>query len=204
LPLDDWDGGEKMTLKTALRSSVLGAAIFLLAAGSAKAFLPFILPPQEGPVGKAHEPVIEAVSAQKEIGIGQLWKIYIRASDPDGDVDKIYVSFSQLGVSYIALPLLLDRPVKKIQGAVLTWTTLASTSTQTGVIYASAEVRVEDRAGNVSDSKTFEFILDPYGPKDKFAPPAALAEGPVYGQVDFPIRSEDELGTDGEDDRPEN
>ncbi len=192
-----------MTFKTTLRSSVLGASIFLLAAGSAKAFLPFLLPPQEGPVGKAHEPVIEAVSAQKEIGIGELWKIYIRASDPDGDVDKIYVSFSQLGDSYIALPLLLKRPVRKIQGAILTWTTLASTSTQTGVIYGTAEVHVEDRAGNMSNSKTFEFILDPFGPKDKFVPPVALAEGPVYGQVDFPIRSEDDLAGDDDVERTE-
>ncbi len=193
-----------MTLKFTLRSMVLGATIFLLAAGSAKAFLPFILPPQEGPVGKAHEPVIEAVSAQKEIGIGELWKIYIRASDPDGDVDKIYVSFSQLGDDYISLPLLLDRPMKKIQGSVLTWTTLASSSTQTGVIYGTAEVWVEDRAGNTSNSKKFEFILDPFGPRDKFVPPPALATGPVFGQVDFPIRSEDDLGGDGEDDRKVN
>ena len=193
-----------MTLKFTLRSLVLGATIFLLAAGSAKAFLPFILPPQEGPVGKAHEPVIEAVSAQKEIGIGELWKIYIRASDPDGDVDKIYVSFSQLGDDYISLPLLLDRPMKKIQGSVLTWTTLASSSTQTGVIYGTAEVWVEDRAGNVSESKSFEFTLDPFGPEDKFVPLTALARGPVYGQVDFPLRSDEDLAGNAEDDREVN
>ena len=31
--------------------------------------------------------VLRAIAAQNEIGIGKLWKIYIRATDPDGDID---------------------------------------------------------------------------------------------------------------------
>lgn len=161
----------------------------------------FILPPQKGPVGIKHQPVIQAIAAQKEIGIGYLWKIYIRVTDPDGDADKIYVSFSQPGGSYPSIPLVLNRPEKEINGAVLTWTSLAGASNQLGPIYASAEIRVEDRAGNMSEPKEIEFTLGSFGPEDKFVPPPSFNKDLVYGQVDFPIQSEEDLVGDDEGDK---
>ncbi len=160
----------------------------------------FILPPREGPVGEKHRPVIRAIAAQNEIGIGYLWKIYIHATDPDGDIDKIYVSFAQLGGSYPSLPLVLSQPMKEINGAVLTWTTLDGSGFQMGAIYASAEIRVEDRAGNMSESKAIEFTLGSFGPGDKFVPPPPFNKNLVYGQVHFPIQSDNDLvGDDGGD-----
>ncbi len=76
------------------RTVGLGLA-FLLLAGTATDAFP--IRPREGPVGEEHRPVVEAIAAQNEIGNGYLWKIYVRASDPDGDLDKIQVMFSQLG-----------------------------------------------------------------------------------------------------------
>ena len=162
----------------------------------------FILPPREGPVGEKHRPVIRALAAQNEIGIGNLWKIYIHATDPDGDIDQIYVSFAQPGGSYPSLPLVLSRPMKEINGAVLTWTTLAGSGFQMGAIYASAEIRVEDRAGNMSEPKTIEFTLGSFGPEDKFVPPPPFKKNLIYGQVYFPIQSEDDLV--GDDDGGKN
>ncbi len=163
----------------------------------------FILPPREGPVGEKHRPVIRAIAAQNEIGIGYLWKIYIHATDPDGDVDKIYVFFAQPGNGgYPTYPLVLHRPAREINGAVLTWTRLAGSGNQMGPIYASAEIVVEDRAGNMSEPREIEFTLGSFGPEDKFVPPSSFNKDLVYGQVDFPIQSEDDLvGDDGSDNR---
>ncbi len=174
--------------------------MFLFWAGDKSSVSGFLIPQREGPVGEKHRPVIRAIAAQNEIGIGHLWKIYIHATDPDGDIDQIYVYFAQPGGSYTSIPLVLRRPVKEINGAVLTWTTLAGSGFQMGAIYASAEIRVEDRAGNISEPKTIEFTLDSFGPKDKFVPPPPFVKDLVYGQVDFPIQSEDDLvGDNGGD-----
>ena len=150
-------------------------------------------PLPEGPVGEKHRPVVRGIAAQNEIGIGQKWKIYIHATDPDGNMDKIHVSFEQPGGFYPGLPLVLSRPVREINGAVLTWTILAGTGFQMGAIYASAEIQVEDRAGNMSEPKKIDFTLGPFGPKDKFVPPPPFVKDIVYGQVDFPIRSENDV-----------
>ncbi len=178
---------------------VAGAAIIIWA-GTISSGFGFLLPPREGPVGEEHRPVIRAIVAQNEIGIGYLWKIYIHATDPDGDIDQIYVYFAQSGGSYTSIPLVLRRPVKELNGAVLTWTTLAGINNQMGAIYASAEIVVEDRAGNMSVPKTIEFTLGSFGPEDKFVPPPPIVKNIVYGQVDFPIQSEDDVvGDDGGD-----
>jgi len=181
-----------------IRRFIVAAASLLIVSGCG--LNGFILPPREGPVGKKHQPVIRAIAAQTEISIGHLWKIYIHATDPDGDIDQIYVSFAQPGDSYPSLPLVLSRPLKEINGAVLIWTTLAGTGFQMGAIYASAEIRVEDRAGNMSEPKTIEFTLGSFDPEDKFVPPPPFAKDIVYGQVEFPIQSEDDvIGDDGDD-----
>ena len=185
-----------MNRKRWINFLVAGAAIIIWA-GTVSSGFGFLLPPREGPVGEEHRPVIRALAAQSEIGIGNLWKIYIRATDPDGDIDQIYVYFAQPGGSYTSIPLVLRPPVKELNGAVLTWTTLAGSGFQMGDIYASAEIRVEDRAGNMSEPKTIEFTLGSFGPEDKFVPSPPFVKDIVYGQVDFPIQSEDDLVGDG-------
>ncbi len=144
----------------------------------------------EGPVGKKHQPVIQAVAAQNEIGTDYPWKIYIHATDPNGDMDKIYVTFEQTSGMYSGYPLVLSQPVLEINGAVMTMTQLDGTGFHSGELSASVEIRVEDRAGNMSEPKSISFRVGPYGPEDKFTPPPPMNKDIVYGQVHFPIRGE--------------
>jgi hypothetical protein len=177
-----------MTSKSGLRSLVLGTALLLFAAGSAFAFFPFILPPRVGPVGKKHEPVVEAISAQTEIRNGNQWKIYVRASDPDGDMDRIQVSFGQLGVgSYPPDLLVLKKTVKKLNGAIMVWAWLKGGDANAGTIYATVKILVEDRAGNISEVKTMEFEVQNFGPEDTFVPPPGFNSSNVLGTADFPL-----------------
>ncbi len=173
----------------------------LLLAGACVSNGGFILPPREGPVGKRHRPSVVAVAAQTEIGIGYLWKIYLRAADPDDDLDKIYIVFAQLGHGgYPPEPVLLRGPVREINGAILTWTVLSGSGNQSGPLYGSAEIWVEDRAGNTSEPKVFQFTLDTFGSRDEYIPPPSFNADIVYGQVTFPIQSDDDLvGDDGND-----
>ncbi|MFC1491378.1 hypothetical protein ACFLQ0_02175 [Nitrospinota bacterium] len=188
-----------MIPKPGFRSLILGIALLFLAAGSAHAFLPFILPPREGPVGKKHEPIVEAIAAQTEIRDGNLWKIYIRASDPDGDLDKIQVTFSQLGNGTYSPDLLVQKKtVRNLNGAILVWAYLNG-GRASGTIYGAVEIRVEDRAGNVSDAKTMEFEVQDFGPPDTFVPPRGFNASILLGQAEFPLQSDP--APDSSDDR---
>ena len=175
-------------------------AIFLFLAGCAEMAENFIRP-NEGPVGPKHAPVLEAVYAQPEIGDGSNWKVYVRASDPDGDLDKIFIGFQQPGAWWAPQFLILPKSQRKeLNGAVFYWATVRG-SGYANTIYASAQIHVEDRAGNRSETRAIQFVVLQDGTKDKNQPPAGFKKV-VVGQMDFPLLTESALvgDTSGDED----
>ena len=173
------------------RIPVLALAMILLAAGWANAYESFLLPPGEGPTGEKHTPVIQEIAAQKEIRDGALWKIYIRATDPDGDLDRIQITFGQPGGTYVPDIIMQDKKSKEMNGALLVWARLNG---GTGSIYATAEIRVEDRAGNLSKPQVLQFQVHMLGPPDTFAPPAGFDAATHLGQAHFPLQTGESIG----------
>ena len=170
------------------------SSILLFFAGTTAFASGIFLAPREGPVGDKHRPTVEAIEAQKEIGEGNLWKIYLRASDPDGDLDKLHVTFGQPGGGSYSPDLLVQKAtMKSLNGFVLVWARLQGGGS-TGDIYGDVEIRVEDRAGNMSAPKVFQFTLLQFGGEDQFVPANGFDTRNNLGQADFPLQTETELG----------
>jgi hypothetical protein len=150
-----------------------------------------LLPPKEGPVGEKHRPAVEAIAAQKEIRHGYMYKIYVRASDPDGDLDKIHIIFSQTAGA-ITNSLLTHKKTGKLNGYIAVWARLEGTEREVSTVDAEVEIRVEDRAGNMSEPKKLEFEVGDFNKEDKFKPPAAFHAGNKLGQAEFELLTEDE------------
>ncbi len=167
--------------------------MFLFWAGDKSSVSGFLIPQREGPVGEKHRPVVDAIAAQNEIREGNLWKIYLRASDPDGDLDKIHVSFSQLGGDFTPDLLPQKTTARKMNGYILVWAILNGGSSA-GDIYAEVDIRVEDRAGNMSQPKNLEFTLRQFGKEDRYVPPSRFNATNSLGQADFPLQTETDIG----------
>lgn len=182
-----------------LRPLVRGFAIFsiaLLLAGCAEMAENFIRP-NEGPVGQKHAPTLEAVYAQPEIGDGNNWRVYVRATDPDGDLDKIFIGFQQPGAWWAPQFMILPKSQRKeLNGAVFYWASLQGGGHST-TVYASVHIYVEDRAGNRSGARSIEFAVLQDGTKDKNQPPAGFKKI-VIGQMDFPLLTDSALLGDGD------
>ncbi len=174
------------------QTMILTAFLFLAGCGGPVYFIR----PNVGPVGEIHRPTLEAVWAQPEFGDGALWKIYVRASDPDGDLDKVFIAFDQLGGTYPGEHLIIPPSQRKrMNGAVLVWAYVKGFSADPS-IHGTTYIHVEDRAGNISDSKTFEFTVLAVGPGDKGEAPPSFEKNVSLGQVDFPIQSNEDLGSE--------
>ncbi len=188
-----------MNWKSGLRPLILGAALIFLAGATAQALSSFILPPPEGPVGKQHEPTVQAIAAQTEIRDGAFWKIYVKATDPDGDLDKIMVTFGQLGASVYSPDILYqDKRSQTLNGHILVWADLEGGGA-TDIIYATVEIIVIDRAGNESAPKTMEFEVHQLGPNDSFVPPPCFDAAKFLGQAEFPLLTDEGLVGDSDD-----
>jgi hypothetical protein len=144
---------------------------------------------KQGPVGEKHTTVVEALDAQREIGDGTLWRIYLRASDPDGDLDRVQITFFSSPGMYAPEQLILPASKQKqANGAILIWARLNGGDSTTD-IYGEIEIRVEDRAGNLSNPKKLEFTVQEYGMYDEFVPSAAFNRDVVLGQAQFPLET---------------
>jgi hypothetical protein len=82
-----------------------------------------------------------------------------------------------------------------MNGAVLVWAYVKGFNADPS-IHGSTYIHVEDRAGNISNGKTFEFTILVVGPGDKGEAPPSFEKKVSLGQVDFPIQSNEDLGSE--------
>ena len=178
-----------------LRKQTVIVATFFSLAGCGGPM--YVIRPNVGPVGEKPRPTLEAVWAQSEFGDGALWRIYVRANDPDGDLDKVFISFDQLGGTHPGEHLIIPPSQRKrMNGAVLIMARVKGFNTDPS-IHGSTYIHVEDRAGNISNSKTFEFTILAIGPGDIGEAPPSFEKNVSLGQAGFPIRSYEDLGSGG-------
>ena len=181
-----------MNRKRWIKFLVAGAAIIIWA-GTVSSGFGFLIPSREGPVGEKHRPIVESIAAQNEIGSGNLWKIYVRASDPDGDLDKIQIMFSQLGSGIYSPELLVQKTMlKTLNGVILIWARLSGGGA-TGDIQGEVDIRAEDRAGNMSEPKKLSFTVNIIGEKDTFVAPPGFNAANNLGQAVFPLLTDEGL-----------
>ena len=118
----------------------------------------------------------------------------------DDDLDRIQISFEQLGGSYVPDIIMQDKKTDKMNGALLVWAALSGgTGSTSNTIYGKAEIRVEDRAGNLSKPKFIEFEVQTLGPPDTFAPPAGFDAATNLGEAEFPLQTDEDLTGDDDD-----
>jgi hypothetical protein len=106
-------------------------------------------------------PVITETFASKQLRPGDAWKIYLKASDPGGDIHRIVAIVNQPGfglypVSYTKLP--------KENGKELSGYIYLNTDGPYGVgwqnfLALSVTVQIQDRAGHFSEPMTFPLSL---------------------------------------------
>jgi hypothetical protein len=149
-------------------------------------------PPKPG----THAPIITSTFAVEKGYYGYIWKIYLEAEDPDGDMLRIASVVDQVGAGHYPTDwIFLKSQYGKHFRGYIQWNTYSS---QAGYLpewtYLTLKVSVLDKAGNESNTVvfpfTFEFIKDAY----KYGLPAPFDKGdlPKLGNVTIDLRNADD------------
>jgi|OpeIllAssembly_1097287.scaffolds.fasta_scaffold46531_2 hypothetical protein len=106
-------------------------------------------------------PVIEKSFASDQLRPGGLWKIYIRASDPDGDMEGIVSVVEQTGMG--SYPASYSR-IKSENGKELSGYIYLNASGPAGYDFLHNQelkitVQIKDRAGHTSQPVSFKVLL---------------------------------------------
>jgi hypothetical protein len=130
-------------------------------------------------------PVITHRFASKEIRPGDTWKVYIRAVDPEGDMNNIICTVSQAGrgtypVCFLRIP---ESQRRELSGFLY-----LNTSGSQGLVFMSLTLMVEiqDRAGNLSWPVSFSLAFNPRAEQEN--PPLGIFReeevGPIMVSLD--------------------
>ncbi len=126
-------------------------------------------------------PVLEKVWVSPETNHGQLLKIYVKASDPEGDMRWVYVSVGRGKQTTVGAPTRIKKDsAKELNGYLFVDTKDFRMQNVTGTV----EVMIEDWKGNESETKSVPVKIVAKGAKVE-KPPADfkdVAIGPVMAQ----------------------
>ena len=175
-----------MNLKKALYfiSLLLTFILFLPVQGSAQLF-PYIGGRQ--PKAGSRAPIITHAFAVEKGYYGYIWKIYIEAEDPDGQMLRIASVVDEVGYGYYPTDwIYLKSPYQKQFKGYIQWNTF---STRTSYLpewtQITVKVSVFDKAGNESNEVVFPFTFE-ITPKEyayKLPPPFDQGDLPRLGYI---------------------
>jgi len=146
-------------------------------------------------------PVITHSFAVEKGYFGYIWKIYIEAEDPDGDMLKIASVVEQSGYGRYPTDWINIKPQyqKHLKGYIQ-WNTFSSrTSYLKEWTNITLKVSIFDKAGNESNEVvfpfTFEIVKDPY----KYQLPAPFDQGdlPRLGYIHIDLFEPTMMGSGG-------
>jgi hypothetical protein len=141
---------------------------------------------REAAYGK-NSPVITQSFASKELRIGDTWKIYLNAQDPDGDMNEIGCSISQRGIgSYPGSMISLKEENRKEFSGFIYLSTQGIRNTL-HLEDIALTVQVRDKAGH--SSEPFVFPLEFNSRAAQEAPPRGIFKENDLGPINIKLVS---------------
>jgi hypothetical protein len=134
-----------------------------------------------------HAPIITHSFAVEKGYYGYIWKIYIEAEDPDGEMLKIASVVDEVGYGHYPTDWIYLKPqYQKHFKGFIQWNTFSSkTSYLPEWTQITLKVSVIDKAGNESNEIVFPFTFEVVPKQYAYKPPAPFDQGdlPRLGHV---------------------
>jgi len=180
-------------------SLMLAFSFFVPCQGWAQMF-----PPAGGvqPKPGTHAPIIRNTFAVEKGYYGYIWKVYIEADDPDGDMLRIACVVDQVGYGHYPTDWIYLRPqYQRHFKGYIQWNTFSSKAPYLREwTQITLKVSIIDKAGNESNEVVFPFTFE-YGVRSpyQYQLPAAFDQGdtPRVGYIQIDLYEPTKMGGDG-------
>lgn len=150
---------------------------------------------------KGNPPVITARYAAERGYYGYIWKVYLEANDPDGDMSRIAVEVDQLGYGrYPTDWVMVKAPYQKELKGYLQWNTFSS---KAGYLREwtniTLKITIIDKAGHESNTVVFPFEFVSGATKEMKPPsPFDVERLPRLGYIHIDLMDPTQMGADGQ------
>jgi len=143
-----------------------------------------------GGIAQAASPVITSHFASSDLRAGDTWKVYLKASDPDGDMRNIVATVKQagIGVHPVSITRIPEGNRKELSGYVYLNTMGGSSYSSLTFYSLTLTLWVQDRAGNFSDPVEVPLTFG-NRVEAQAVPPAGAYQEQDFGPVMIFLRS---------------
>jgi hypothetical protein len=176
---------------------LLAISIFMPYQGWSQPLFPYSGRAQPKP--GTHPPIIKNTFAVDRGHYGYIWKIYIEAEDPDGDMQSIVCTVDQAGYGHYPTDWIYLKPqYRKNFKGYIQWNTFSSKASYLNEwTQITLNVSVIDKAGNESNVVVFPFTFEG-GVKSQYQykPSAPFDQGdlPKLGYVQIELFEPTQMG----------
>ena len=131
-------------------------------------------------------PVITQSFASPTIRPGNTWKVYLKASDPDGDMKNLYAEIFQYGMGPYTISI---TKIKEGDGRDLSGYFYLNTGHEQAMQFLNLilTVQIQDKAGHFSKPAVFPLVLNAASPQQ--APPSGVFPEKDLGPIMVTIRA---------------
>jgi hypothetical protein len=145
--------------------------------------------------GAGATPVITQGFAAREAWPGQTWKIYLKASDPNGDMKNIYAVVEQPGVGQYPLSIIRVKEENKKEISGYIYLVTSTPHYPLNFVHLTVTVNIQDRSGNFSAPAVFGLSLNPRSAQE--APPQGVFKEQELGPIMIRLQTIDGASSGG-------
>ena len=131
-------------------------------------------------------PIITRSFASPQVSPGDTWRVYLSASDPDGDMKAVYCVIDQPGMG--THPASITR-IREDQQRELSGYLYLTTAGMAGSNFGNLvlEIQIRDQAGNFSEPVSFSLSFNPRAHQEE--PPPGLFQDRELGPIMITLTS---------------
>lgn len=139
-------------------------------------------------------PVITQSFASPSLRPGDTWRVYLKASDPDGDMKNLYATIFQYGMG--PYPLSITR-IKEGDSRDLSGYFYLNPGSDRGMMFKNLilTVHIQDKAGHFSAPAVFHLAFN--GASVQQSPPTGVFQEKVLGPIMVTLQSSNDGGNEG-------
>ena len=134
-------------------------------------------------------PVLTETFASQKMNPGDTWKVYLKASDPDGDMDSVVAVVDMVGSGThpVSFTRIMDGSRKELAGYLSLNTTNPSGDAWLNNLTLKLTLQVKDRVGHLSKPVTFPLEFNRRYVQE--SPPAGVFPEQYLGPIMITLRS---------------
>ena len=139
------------------------------------------------PAAEKATPIINHSFASKQVRPGDLWKVYLKVSDPNGEMKNIYAIVTEPGIGQYPLSIIRVKNGERKELSGYIYLSTSSSNFPLDFVTLTLTVQVQDSSGTFCEPALFQLAMNSRYSQE--APPQGVFKEETLGPIMVQLRT---------------